>query len=212
MKQIARRREDPGEVLGRSSEVAAQVRAAGALLNWSKAEPAARAGLSRASPAIARFARLRKRQGVHPARILQALCKRSVVTAYNRSLDRLVNRFKAEKVSYAFDDIAAYGKEAMLIEVFVTVNRRMPVIAFPDLLLSPQDEAAIVAEAQAGGYYCCKRIVNEAGQPVIELLNRDGVVRGRIGKRGGFYIAVDSHNHVVAEGKNLKQVLSILSK
>jgi hypothetical protein len=86
------------------------------------------------------------------------------------------------------------------------------VIAFPSPLLSDADEAAIAARVVASRYYTCKRTTLDDGQPAMALLNRSRKIRGYVTKKHGVFAVLDARRALVAQGRELDEVLSVLLK
>ncbi len=88
----------------------------------------------------------------------------------------------------------------------------MSVIAFPSPLLSDADEAAIAARVIASRYYTCKRTTLDDGQPAMALLNQSRKIRGYVTKKHGVFAVLDARRALVAQGRKLDEVLSVLLK
>lgn len=88
----------------------------------------------------------------------------------------------------------------------------MSVISFPSPLLSPEDEEAIAAWVVASGYYSCRRVTRDDGQPAMALLNRAREIRGYVTKKHGVFAVLDARGAVVVESRKLDEVLPALFK
>lgn len=88
----------------------------------------------------------------------------------------------------------------------------MSVLAFPAPDLTPEDEAAILAAARAGGHYACRPERSGDGLTAILLLDRAQAVRGRITKRHGVYAVQDARGHEVLRTRRREEMLAALAK
>lgn len=88
----------------------------------------------------------------------------------------------------------------------------MTVLTFPPPHLTPEDEAAILAAAHAGGHYACRRELTGDGLTTILLLDRAQAVRGRITKRHGVYAVLDARGHAVLRTRRCQEMLATLAK
>ena len=88
----------------------------------------------------------------------------------------------------------------------------MSVLAFPAPDLTPEDEAAVLAAARAGGHYACRPERTGDGLTAILLLDRDQAVRGRITKRHGVYAVQDARGHAVLRTRRREEMLAALAK
>ena len=88
----------------------------------------------------------------------------------------------------------------------------MTVLTFPSLVLTREDEAAIIARVHSGDYYCYRRQTNDRGQLTIALFDRKRNLRGYITKARRKYAVLDARGAVVTQGSSLDSVLSFLSK
>jgi hypothetical protein len=88
----------------------------------------------------------------------------------------------------------------------------MPVLAFPALDLTPEDEAAILAEAGRGGHYACRHDVTADGRPAVTLLDRRQALRGQVTKRHGVYEVLDARGHAVLRTRRREEMLAALAR
>lgn len=87
----------------------------------------------------------------------------------------------------------------------------MSVIHFPAIDLSREDEDRIIAKALLAGY-SCSRTIRDDGGPSIVLFNGRREVRGYVTKQHCVYAVLDARESIVAQSRNLGEVLTALER